>query len=64
MVLPACARVPNDKAKVANGVPAVARWVLASLGHQRFFRLNELSRLLRTHEAYTVEVLQLGQHVA
>lgn len=42
-VLPARPYKPRDKAKVEVGVQVVQRWILARLGHQRFFSLDPYS---------------------
>jgi transposase len=45
-VLPAQAATPREKAKVAMGVPVVARWMLARLRHHAFFALAEVTAAL------------------
>src|SRR5262249_22505146 len=42
-VLPARPRKPKDKAKVETGVLVAQRWILASLRHRTFFRLDDLN---------------------
>lgn len=42
-VLPARPRKPKDKAKVETGVLIAQRWILASLRHRTFFRLDDLN---------------------
>jgi transposase len=42
-VLPARPRKPKDKAKVETGVLVAQRWILASLRHRAFFRLDDLN---------------------
>ncbi len=42
-VLPARPRKPKDKAKVETGVLVAQRWILASLRHHTFFRLDDLN---------------------
>jgi transposase len=46
-VVPARPYRPRDKAKVEVGVQVVERWIIASLRHRKFFRLEEVNRAVR-----------------
>jgi transposase len=48
VILPARPRRPQDKAKVEVGVQIVERWILARLGHHRFFSLAEVNAAIAT----------------
>lgn len=47
MVLPARPYRPRDKPKAEAAVLLARRWILARLGNQRFFSLDELNRSIR-----------------